>query len=154
MTVADLSRIDKDIEINATPDRVWRALTTADELSTWFQVAIEGEITPGGEVWMTSVHPEHRGQRFLVKIVELSKPHRVVWEWHPGEADPKVDYSREPRTTVTFTLRPTDRGTRVAVSETGFDAIAIERRGKVYKDNTQGWTEVLVWLQRHVEAAH
>ena len=154
MTVVEMSRIDKSIEINAAPDRVWRALTVAHELAAWFQVTIEGEITPGGEVWMTSVHPEHRGQRFLVKIVELSKPHRVVWEWHPGEVDSKLDYAKEPRTTVTFTLEPSARGTRLSVSETGFDAIAIARRAKVYTDNTQGWMEVLVWLQTHVEAAH
>jgi len=154
MTVVDISRIDKAIEINATPERVWRALTSADELSTWFQVTMEGEIAAGSDVWMTSVHPEHRGQRFLVKIIELSKPRRVVWEWHPGEVDPKLDYSKEPRTRVTFTLEPAAGGTRLAVSETGFDAIAIARRAKVYNDNTQGWAEVLVWLQRHVEASH
>jgi hypothetical protein len=39
------------------------------------------------------------------------------------------------------------------VSETGFDDISLERRAKVYRDNTQGWAEVLVWLRNHVEAA-
>ena len=153
MTVAELSRIDKSIEINATPDRVWRALTTAEELSTWFQVTIEGGIAPGSEVWMTSVHPEHKGQRFKAKFLEMEAPHRVVWEWHPGEVDPDVDYSREPRTTVSFTLEPSGRGTRLTVSETGFDEIALARRAKVYNDNTQGWAEVLVWLQKYAEKA-
>jgi uncharacterized protein YndB with AHSA1/START domain len=64
-----------------------------------------------------------------------------------------VDYSREPRTTVTFTLEPSPRGTLLTVSETGFDRIALERRTKVYKDNTQGWAEVTVWLQKYVEGA-
>ena len=44
MTVDELSRIDRTIEINAPPERVWRALTSAAELSAWFQVTIEGEI--------------------------------------------------------------------------------------------------------------
>jgi hypothetical protein len=55
---------------------------------------------------------------------------------------------------VTFTLEPSGRGTRLSVSETGFDAIALDRRAKAYKDNTQGWTEVLVWLQTHAEKAN
>ena len=58
MATASLSRIDRSIDIDAPPGRVWRALTNADELSAWFQVRIEGNIAPGIEVWMTSVHPE------------------------------------------------------------------------------------------------
>ena len=153
MTVAELSRIDRTIEVKAPPDRVWRALTSAEELSAWFQVSIEGAIAPGAEVWMTSVHPQHAGQRFRVRITEMIPPRRFVWEWHPGEVDPGLDYSREPRTTVTFTLEPSGRGTRLSVSETGFDEISLARRAKVYKDNSQGWPEVLVWLQKHVEEA-
>jgi uncharacterized protein YndB with AHSA1/START domain len=154
MPIAELSRIDRNIEIQAPPERVWRALTSAAELSAWFQVKIEGEIAAGNDVWMTSVHADHAGQRWPVRIVELTPPKRVVWQWHPGEVDPKTDYSREPQTTVTFTLEPSGRGTRLSVAETGFDEIALERRAKAYADNSQGWSEVLVWLQKHAEAAH
>ena len=153
MATASLSRIDRSIDIDAPPGRVWRALTNADELSAWFQVQIEGDIAPGIEVWMTSVHKGYEGQRFRVRFTEMVEPHRFAWEWHPGAVDPNVDYSREPRTTVTFTLEPSGRGTRLTVSETGFDAISLARRAKVYEDNSQGWPEVLVWLQQHVEKA-
>ena len=153
MATASLSRIDRSIDIDAPPGRVWRALTNADELSAWFQVQIEGDIAPGIEVWMTSVHKGYEGQRFRVRFTEMVEPHRFAWEWHPGAVDPDVDYSREPRTTVTFTLEPSGRGTRLTVSETGFDAISLARRAKVYEDNSQGWPEVLVWLQQHVEKA-
>ena len=153
MATASLSRIDQSIDIDAPPGRVWRALTNAEELSAWFQVQIEGDIAPGIEVWMTSVHKGYEGQRFRVRFTEMVKPHRLAWEWHPGAVDPNVDYSREPRTTVTFTLEPSGRGTRLTVSESGFDAISLARRAKVYEDNSQGWPEVLVWLQQHVEKA-
>ena len=153
MTVAELSRIDRTIEIQAPPERVWRALTNAMELSAWFQVTIEGEIAPGNEVWMTSVHPDYAGQRFRVLFVEMTPPTRFVWQWHPGAVDPQVDYSREPRTTVTFTLEPSQAGTRLSVAETGFDEISLARRAKVFGDNSQGWTEVLVWLSKYAESA-
>jgi uncharacterized protein YndB with AHSA1/START domain len=154
MTIAELSRIDRTVEIKASPERLWRALTSAPELSAWFQVTIEGEIAPGNEVWMTSVHAQHKGQRFRVLFVEMTPPRRFVWQRHPGAVDPNVNYSREPRTTVTFTLEPSDAGTRLSVQETGFDEISLVRRAKVYGDNSQGWTEVLGWLQRYVEAAN
>ena len=153
MTVAELGRIDRTIEIKAPPERVWRALTNAGELSAWFQVTIEGDIAPGQEVWMTSVHAGHRGQRFRVRFVEMTPPTRFVWQWHPGEVDPNVDHSREPRTTVTLTLEPSESGTRLSVAETGFNEISLARRAKVYGDNSQGWAEVLVWLLKYVEAA-
>jgi hypothetical protein len=54
---------------------------------------------------------------------------------------------------VTFTLEPSAKGTRLSVAETGFDQISLARRAKVYEDNSQGWTEVLVWIRKHVEAA-
>ena len=153
MTVAELSRIDRTIEINAPRERVWRALTNPHELSAWFQVKIEGDIAPEADVWMTSTHVGYGGQRFRVRFREMTPPERFVWEWHPGEVDPNVNYAREPRTTVTFTLEPSARGTRLSVSETGFDEISLTRRAKVYKDNSQGWPEVLVWLQTYVEEA-
>ena len=153
MTSAGMDRIDRTIEIQAPPERVWRALTTAEELAAWFRVTIEGAIAPGREVWMTSASPEHHGVRFRVRFVEMTAPRRFVWQWNPGAVDPKIDYSKEPRTTVTFTLEPTPAGTRLTVSETGFDQVALERRAKVYKDNSQGWAEVTVWLERYVEAA-
>jgi uncharacterized protein YndB with AHSA1/START domain len=153
MTLTEMTRIDRTIEIEAPPERVWRALTIAAELSAWFQVKIEGEIAAGSEVWMTSLHAGHAGQRFRVRFVEMSPARRFVWQWHPGELDASVDYAREPRTTVTFTLEPTKTGTRLSVAESGFDEISLARRAKVYADNSQGWTEVLGWLKRYVEAA-
>ena len=153
MAVAEMSRIDRTIDIDAPPERVWRALTNAEELAAWFQVKIEGTITQGAELWMTSTHAGYEGQRFRVRFTELTPPRRFVWEWHPGEVDPNVDYSKEPRTTVTFTLEPSKRGTTLTVSETGFDKISLARRAKVYADNSGGWPEVLVWLQKYVEAA-
>jgi len=153
MTVTEMIRIDRAIEIKAAPERVWRALTTAAELCAWFEVKIDGEIAPGNEVWMTSVHPDHGGMRFVVRFVELTPPRRFVWQWHPGKVDPSVDYSKEPWTTVTFTLEPIAAGTRLSVAETGFDEISLARRAGVYGDNSKGWATVLVWLQRYAEAA-
>jgi uncharacterized protein YndB with AHSA1/START domain len=152
-TTAELTRIDRTIEIKAPPERVWRALTNAKELSTWFQVTIEGDIAPGNEVWMTSMSKGYAGVRFRVRFVEMTPPTRFVWQWHPGAVDPNIDYSKEPRTTVTFTLEPVEGGTRLSLAETGFNEVSLARRAKVFGDNNQGWTEVLVWLSNYAEAA-
>jgi uncharacterized protein YndB with AHSA1/START domain len=151
MNIDELSRIDRQIEIAAPIDRVWRALTNPAELSAWFQVTIEGEIAAGKEVQMTTTHLAKNQQSFRVLFVELDAPRKFVWQWHPGMKDPQVDYSKEPRTTVTFTLEQHGRGTRVSVAETGFDAISLDRRAKVHQDNSGGWSTVLVWLKNFAE---
>jgi uncharacterized protein YndB with AHSA1/START domain len=152
MTIDELSRIDRTIEVNAPPERVWKVLTNTADLSAWFRVAIEGDIAPGAEVWMTSRSPGHEGMRFVVRITEMTPPRRFVWQWHPGAVDPAVDYGREPWTTVTFTLEPSGGGTRLSVAETGFNEISLARRAKVFQDNTQGWTQVIEWIQKYAEA--
>ena len=149
----ELSRIDRSIDIKAPVDRVWRALTEPAELSAWFRVTIDGDIQAGQTIWMTSSHSPYVGMRFEVRIVELTRPSRVVWQWHPGEVDPATDYSAEPMTTVVFTLHPTAEGTRVEVAETGFDQLSLARRAKALAENNQGWAEVTVWLKNHVETA-
>ena len=105
----ELSRIDRAVEIKAPVERVWRALTDAAEIARWFEVTIEGEVAPGRDVWMTSKHPDYVGMRFRVRVTEMTPPKRLVWRWHPGAVDPNVDYSREPETTVTFSLEPAGR---------------------------------------------
>jgi uncharacterized protein YndB with AHSA1/START domain len=152
MSIAELMRIDRTIEIAAPPERVWRTLTSPAEFSEWFRVKIDGDIAAGAEVWMTSTEPKQGHQRFRVWFRELTPPRRLVWEWHPGSVDATLDYSREPRTTVTFTLEPSTRGTRLRVEETGFDAISLPRRAKVYGENSGGWGEVLATVQQYVEA--
>ena len=141
----------RTIDINATPERVYRALTEAAEVAAWFRMTVEGPLVEGKDTWMTTA-PEHGSQRFVVKVVRQTRPRCVVWQWHPGAIDPDVDYAKEPMTTVTFTLEPTAAGTRLTVSETGFDVLALERRAKAHADNAQGWTEVTVWLKDYVEA--
>jgi uncharacterized protein YndB with AHSA1/START domain len=148
-----LERIDRTIDIDAPPERVWRALADPSELSAWFQVTIEGVLAPGAELWMTARHTGYEGQRFRVRILEMTPPRRLAWQWHPGEVDPAVDYARESMTTVTFTLEPMGRGTRLSVAETGFDQVSIARRAKVYRDNEGGWAEVLGWLRTYAEGA-
>jgi uncharacterized protein YndB with AHSA1/START domain len=49
--VSDSRRIETSIEINASPEAVWKALTDADELTRWFPM--EARVTPGvgGSIW-------------------------------------------------------------------------------------------------------
>ena len=41
------NRIEKRIELDAPPSRVWRALTDHREFGEWFRVKLDGPFVPG-----------------------------------------------------------------------------------------------------------
>jgi uncharacterized protein YndB with AHSA1/START domain len=64
-----------------------------------------------------------------------------------------VDYSKEPRTLVTFTLEDAPGGTRLTVVESGFDAVPAARRAEALRMNAQGWEAQMKNVERHVGTA-
>lgn len=133
--------IEEQVVLQAPRARVWRALTTADELGAWFGANITGAtIAAGAHVVGRMTIPGYEHVPFDVKIEELVPERRFAWRWHPSAIDAAVDYSAEPRTLVTFTLEDApDGGTLLRVVESGFDAIPHARRATAFAGNTRGW---------------
>ena len=149
MTASELNKIEKSILIRAPRERVWRAITDIGEFSKWFGVETTGAFTPGARLEMTSTHEGYQGVVFSV-IVEQMEPERTFsWRWHPGAVRPEVDYFTEPTTLVVFHLEDEAGGTRVTVTESGFERIPITRRASVFEENTKGWEFQLAALDRY-----
>lgn len=142
-TVATSStdRIEEEVRLFAPRERVWRALTNADELGAWFGANITGAtIAPGAHVTGHMAMPGYEHIPFDVVIEEMIPERRFSWRWHPNALDPNVDYSSEPRTLVAFTLDDApDGGTLLRVVESGFDAIPAARCAAAFGGNTKGW---------------
>ena len=121
--------------------RVWRALTNAEELGAWFGVNITGAtIAPGAHIVGHITIPGYEHVVFDITIEEMASERRFAWRWHPNALDPKVDYSSEPRTLVTFTLEDSaNGGTLLRVVESGFDALPAARRAPSFTGNSKGW---------------
>jgi hypothetical protein len=67
-------------------------------------------------------------------------PERLFsFTWHPYAVDPNVDYSGEPSTLVEFHLAPVEGGTRLTVTESGFNKIPEHRRFEAFRKNEGGW---------------
>jgi len=49
-------------------------------------------------------------------------------------------------------LTPVPEGTRLTVTETGFDRIPIARRAKAFEMNSHGWAQQMENIARHVHA--
>jgi uncharacterized protein YndB with AHSA1/START domain len=87
-----------------------------------------------------------------IELVEVVPEERLSYRWHPYAIDPAVDYSSEPRTLVTFTLRDVAEGTHLTIVESGFDQIPPQRREEAFRMNDRGWTEQLLNIEGYVTA--
>ena len=86
--------------------------------------------------------------------VDRIEPMRLVsFRWHPFAIDPKVDYSSEPTTLITFELEEVSGGTKLVITESGFDRIPLERRAKAFTANEQGWTEQIKLIEKYLAGA-
>jgi uncharacterized protein YndB with AHSA1/START domain len=134
-------QIEEQVVLPSPRARVWRALTNAEEMGAWFGANITGAtIAPGTHVVGHMTIPGYEHVAFDIIIDEMVAEQRFAWRWHPGAIDPKVDYSAEPRTLVTFTLEDAPNGgTLLRVVESGFDALPAARRGSAFTGNSKGW---------------
>lgn len=151
MDWTDISSIERKTLIRAPRERVWRALTDTAEFSKWFGVRTDGQFAPGARLRMTSTHPgEYEGVAFDMTVVEMTPPKAFSWRWHPGAEQPPAGDTTATTTLVTFRLDEVPGGTLVTVFESGFDQISLERRARVYQDNTQGWEFQMKSLESYV----
>jgi uncharacterized protein YndB with AHSA1/START domain len=145
MTTPSISdRIEEQVLLLAPRERVWRALTNAEELGAWFGMNLAGAtIVPGAQVAGRFTIPGHEHLTFEATIEEMVPERRFSWRWHPNAIDPDIDYAAEPRTLVTFTLEDAPGGTLLRVVESGFDAIPVARRTAAFLGNSNGWRSQL-----------
>lgn len=150
MTTSSTDRIEKRIDLNASPARVWRALTDYREFSEWFRVNLDTPFAPGRTTRGNVTHPGYEHIKMQVAVRTMEPEHLFSFHWHPYPIDPKVDYSTEQPTLVEFKLEKTPTGTRLTVTESGFDAIPPGRRDEAFRMNDKGWTGQIKNIERYV----
>ena len=138
-------RIERVVEIDHPPAKVWAALTTAEGLASWFGNKATIDLRPGGSAQMTWTE----GHIADMRVERVEEPAVFGFTWHiyglPDD-DPR-------RTYVEFTLEPTSAGTRLTVVESGFAQLPDEAYSKAYGGNTEGWASELGELVAYLDAA-
>ncbi len=147
------NKVEKQIEIAAPVAKVWDALTNHEKFGAWFRVKLEGpfvasEVSKGFITW-----PGYEHLKWAATVKEIMPQKLFSFTWHPYAVDPAVDYSHETPTLVEFRLETTMMGTRVTVTESGFDKVPEARRAEAFRMNDGGWAQQVKNLEEYVLAA-
>lgn len=149
---SDTDRIERTVVVKAPRERVWRAISNAEEFGTWFGVNLQGQTFSSGQLVrgpLTIAGYEH--VVWEVRIERIEPPNLLSFRWHPYAIDPKAKYKNEEPTLVTFTLTDAaDNATLLTVVESGFDKIPPERRLEAFRMNSRGWSAQMDNITRHV----
>lgn len=139
--VSGTDRIEKSVSINAPIERVWSAISEAEQFAAWFGLDAAGARFEAGspaEMKLSSP-PEYAGMPFTIDVVSVEAGRYLAFRWHPYAVDQGVDYSLEPTTLVEFLLEREGAGTLLTLTESGFNAIPAHRRAKAFEMDEHGW---------------
>jgi len=132
-------RIEKQVTLRASRSKVWRALTDSQQFGEWFRVKLDGPFVAGREIGGNILHPGYEHVRFTAWVEAIEPEQYFSFRWHPYGIDKDVDYSHEPTTLCEFRLEDAPEGTRLSLTESGFDALPPERHDIALRMNTKGW---------------
>jgi uncharacterized protein YndB with AHSA1/START domain len=146
-------RIEKQIELKAPVERVWRALTDYKEFGEWFRVKLDGPFKVGRESTGFITWPGYEHLKWTAVVRAMEPETLFSFTWHPYSVDPKVDYSREEPTLVEFRLAPAGAGTSLTLIESGFSKVPAHRRAEAFLRNDGGWTQQMKNIESYVSGA-
>lgn len=154
-------RIEKQILLRASRERVWRAIADSSQFGKWFGVTLQGPFEQGkriaGRIVPTSVDPEVAkmqepwvGMACDLHVERIEPMDRFSFRWHPGAEEAGLDAPDDQMTTVTFELQDAPGGVLLTITETGFDRIPLARRAKAFADNEGGWAMQIKLIEKYL----
>ena len=146
-------RIEKSVVLRVPRERVWKAFSDSTAFGEWFGVKLNGTFQPGARLQGKVTHKGYEGYPFEITIDRIEPERLLSFRWHPNAVELGKDYSSEPTTLVAFHFEEVAGGTKLALVESGFDALPQERRRAAYEGNEKGWTMQIESIQRYLEKA-
>ncbi|MEL7483871.1 MAG: SRPBCC family protein [Planctomycetota bacterium] len=149
---AHQDQITRVIELAASIERVWLAVTDHDEFGRWFRVHLDnpfrvGETTTGH---MTLPGLEHVAWASLTEQIEHER--LFVFSWPPTAVDLETTYSPNAKVRVEFRFEQiADNRTRLTITESGFLQFPELKRLDILRSNTEGWNTQARNIAAHVE---
>lgn len=129
--------------VHASPERVYDAFTTAEEMDHWFTSGASIDPRRGGKIhfrWMDWGADHFTGEDGG-PVLEAHRPERFVFTWHPD--------GPQYATTVEIDFEMVDQGTVVRLRESGYQNTP--SGWQALTNCAAGWGEALTLLKFYVE---
>lgn len=123
--------IRQTIWVNAGPNQIWPWFMSQDAMRQWWNPSTVYEPRVGGRITFTDHGSELQGL-----VTELTAPRRLAFSF----IEKGTEGIRRPYV-VALDLEPEDHGTRVYITQSGFDALPVDIRNRVFLGYQQGWAE-------------
>ncbi|NNE59565.1 MAG: SRPBCC family protein [Woeseia sp.] len=149
MKQADQDRIEKLVDLAAPISRVWRALTNHEEFGQWFRVRLDGPFKVGEMTTGNITYPGYEHVKWESMTEQMEHERLFAFSWPPRAIDPDTIYDEDAKVVVEFRLTPSEKGTCLTITETGFLQFPESKRLEVLRSNKQGWD-----IQAENVAAH
>ena len=152
-------KIEKTATLKAPLAKVWNAISDSKAFGAWFGMTIDGPFVEGrtvmGAIAKTQVDDEvarqqepYVGMPCELRIERIVPLKLLAFRWHPG-AEPETGPDA-PTTLVTFEIEAVTGGTRLTITESGFDGLPLERRAKAFTENEGGWEAQLTLIAKYL----
>ncbi|MDU8885015.1 SRPBCC domain-containing protein [Yeosuana sp. MJ-SS3] len=137
--------ITKEALFNHPIDKVWNAITVAEEISTWF---IKADFKAKKGYQYTFTASEENGCVPITGEVKQAHPYTLIYTWIVSDTNVE--------TTVKWELESTENGTKLYLEHSGISNYAGETAVAMFKSFNGGWinciTELTTYLKEVVNA--
>lgn len=134
--------IERSIWIKATRERVWHAITDPEQIGKWFSPGTQWHGTGlkvGGKLYVQN--PETGAEIYTQLIDVVDPPHQLITRSAPPEI---------PHATV-WTLDEENGGTRLTITNTGYELESDDVRHNNMEQNAFGFGMMLENIKAHIE---
>lgn len=134
-----IDTIEKTLALPYPQERVWKAISSPEGLSSWFGNIVTLEPVVGSDI--TFIWHEHGTTTGVVEVYEPMS--RFAYRWRANGVSEDEPMTATNSTLVKFELTETAEGTRLDLMETGFAGLREEVRAISLQENTSGWKSEL-----------
>ena len=142
-----MATVSTEIDLDATPGKVWAALTATGDYPAWnpFIRRLEGQLTPGSKLRVRIEPPDGKPMTFTPTVTEVDPGHRLAWLGRfllPGLFDGAHS----------FTLEPLSHGRTRLVQSESFTGLLVWFSRRLLKNTEAGFHEMNIALQQRLTA--
>jgi uncharacterized protein YndB with AHSA1/START domain len=132
--------IKKETVFNHPIDKVWNAISKADEISTWF---IKADFKAEKGYKYTFTASEDHGCVSITGVVKSANPYTLIYTW--------VVQDTNVETTVKWELLSTNEGTKLYLEHSGISNYEGDTAVKMFESFNGGWNGCINQLTSYLK---